>query len=367
MGNREGAMENLGMIPELDYKSFYSDRRVLVTGHTGFKGSWLTMLLTRLGARVTGYALDPPTDPNLFHLAGIADSITSVRGDVRNYHDLKGVIRQSRPEIVIHMAAQALVREAYRNPRDTYETNVMGTVNILDAVRDISGVRSVVIVTSDKCYENMEWCWGYRESDRVGGSDPYSGSKGCAELVSETYRRSFFSGPDAPALVSVRAGNVIGGGDWAEDRLIPDILKAVSKRETLVIRNPSAVRPWQHVLEPLTGYLRLACLSAEKPKEYSGAWNFGPEEHDAATVSYIVRFMQKEWDVEVNYLTDISSEPHEAHYLKLDCSKARLRLGWQPKWGLEYSLRSIVEWFHVYMNGGDIRQECLRQIEEFLT
>lgn len=360
-------MENLGVMHDLDYKSFYRGKRVLLTGHTGFKGSWLSLLLTRLGAEVTGYALDPPTEPNLFTLAGIGDAITSVRGDIRDYNALKEVIKQSCPEIVIHMAAQALVRESYRNPRETYDTNVMGTVNLLDAIREVREVRSIVIVTSDKCYENREWCWGYRENDRMGGADPYSGSKGCAELITETYRRSFFSAPGSPAVVSVRAGNVIGGGDWAEDRLIPDILKAVLKREVLVIRNPSAVRPWQHVLEPLTGYLKVAYLSSAKPKDYSGAWNFGPEDKDAATVSFIVRFLQKEWNVEVNYLSDNSSEPHETHYLKLDCSKARIQLGWQPKWELENALRSITEWFKVYRNGGDIRKECLRQIDEYLT
>ncbi|HCE67772.1 MAG: CDP-glucose 4,6-dehydratase [Geobacteraceae bacterium GWC2_55_20] len=353
----------------MDQKTFWHGKRVFITGHTGFKGSWLCLLLNRLGAEVTGYALDPPTDPSLFELARIGELVTSITADVRDGERLAAEMAGAVPEIVIHMAAQPLVRDSYKIPVETYSTNVMGTVNLLEAVRHTPGIRAVVNVTTDKVYENREWAWGYRENEPFGGHDPYSNSKACSELVTAAYRSSYFNPSEyarhgvAPA--TARAGNVIGGGDWAGDRLIPDILRAVLAGEPVSIRNPRAIRPWQHVLEPLSGYLLLAQKLFEKGPEYATGWNFGPSDEDARPVEWLAGRICELWGEQAAYRIDDGIHPHEAHYLKLDCSKVRAELGWRPRWGLEKALESIVVWTRSYRDGKDLRLECLRQITEY--
>jgi len=352
-------------------RTFWHGKKVFLTGHTGFKGSWLTLWLQALGARVTGFALTPDTTPNLFTLGRVGDGIESIIGDIRDRALLLDAMRSASPDIVIHMAAQPLVRESYVHPVETYETNVMGTVHVLDAIRQVPGVRSVVIVTTDKCYENREWEWGYRENEAMGGYDPYSSSKGCAELVTSAYRNSFFN-PAAytthgVAVASGRAGNVIGGGDWAADRLIPDIMRAISKGETVNIRNPHAIRPWQHVLEPLGGYLMLAeKLHTEGPR-FADAWNFGPNDSDAQPVQAIVQRLTSQWGDEARWALDGGEHPHEASFLKLDCSKARARLGWRPHWDLNRTLDAIVAWYKSATRGEDLRAVTLAQIDEYST
>ncbi|TGU70055.1 CDP-glucose 4,6-dehydratase [Geomonas terrae] len=349
--------------------AFFRGRRVFVTGHTGFKGAWLILWLHRLGAEVTGYALDPPTDPSLFGLAGLKELVHSVTGDVRDQGTLVRELVGARPEIVIHMAAQPLVRESYVNPVETYATNVMGTVHLLEAVRSAKEVRAVVNVTTDKCYENREWPWGYRENEPMGGYDPYSSSKGCSELVTAAYRNSFFNPADyethGVALASARAGNVIGGGDWAADRLVPDCIAALLKGEPVRIRNPHAIRPWQHVLEPLCGYLTLAQRLYEEGPRCAGAWNFGPQDEDAREVEWIVQRMCERWEGDASYVVDKGEHPHEAHYLKLDCSKARGHLGWRPRWSLETAIDMIVDWTRAYERGEDLRLVCEAQIDAY--
>ena len=346
--------------------SFFNGKRVFVTGHTGFKGSWLSLWLSRLGAEVTGYALPPPTAPSLFELARIHELLHSHIGDIRDTQELATVMAEARPEIVFHLAAQPLVRDSYKIPVETYATNVMGTVNLLEAVRHCPSVRAVISITTDKCYENREWSWGYREDDRLGGFDPYSGSKACSELVTATYRSSYFNpetyGSHGVAVATARAGNVIGGGDWAGDRLVPDIIRALSAGEVVRIRNPHAIRPWQHVLEPLSGYLGLAKKLYEAGAEYGEGWNFGPNDADARPVEWLVQELCRLWGGDARYAIDAGDHPHEAHYLKLDCSKARTRLGWEPRWELSISLASILEWHMVYSNSGDVRSCCLEQI-----
>ncbi|WP_244136921.1 CDP-glucose 4,6-dehydratase [Burkholderia pyrrocinia] len=349
--------------------SFWSGKRVFLTGHTGFKGSWLTLWLHSLGAEVTGYALAPDTTPNLFSLARVDEGIESVIGDIRDRGQLLDALRRAEPEVVIHMAAQSLVRASYSSPVETYETNVMGTVHVLDAIRQVRSVRSVVIVTTDKCYENREWEWGYRENEAMGGYDPYSSSKGCAELVSAAYRNSFFNeaayDTHRVAIASARAGNVIGGGDWASDRLIPDIVKAIDAGEIVNIRNPHAIRPWQHVLEPLGGYLLLAeKLYVEGPR-YAGAWNFGPNDIDAQPVQAIVEHLTSRWGDNARWQLDGGDHPHEATYLKLDCSKARARLGWRPRWDLDFTLDKIVDWYKAARKCKDVRTLTLSQIADY--
>ena len=348
---------------------FWKGKRVFLTGHTGFKGSWLSLWLHLLGAEITGYALDPPTDPSLFELARINQLMTSVIADVRDLDRLKTEMAAAKPDIVIHMAAQPLVRDSYKIPVETYATNVMGTVHLLEAVRACSTVRAVVNVTTDKVYENREWAWGYRENEPFGGYDPYSNSKGCSELVTAAYRSSYFNPVDyarhGVAVASARAGNVIGGGDWASDRLIPDILRAILADEPVRIRNPRAIRPWQHVLEPLSGYLTLAQKLYQDGPRFAEGWNFGPADNDARPVEWIVDRLCKNWGGTARYIIDDGEHPHEAHYLKLDCSKARSELGWQPQWNLERTLDSIIAWTLAYGRGGDLRAECMDQIKDY--
>jgi len=351
------------------FNGIYQNKKVLITGHTGFKGSWLALLLHQLGADVYGYALDPPTTPSLFIEAGIEQLMTSFIGDIRDYDHLRKVIQQVHPEVVIHMAAQPLVRESYKNPIETYSTNVMGTVNLFEAIRQTTGIKAVVNVTTDKCYENREWHWGYRENEPMGGYDPYSNSKGCSELVTASFRNSFFNPKDydkhGVALASARAGNVIGGGDWAEDRLIPDFLRAITKGEQLLIRSPYAIRPWQYVLEPLNGYLTLAAKLLEEGPHFAGAWNFGPDDNDAQNVEWITKKICDMWGDGASYQLDTHPQPHEAHYLKLDCSKAKAELNWHPKWNIQTALQSIVNWNKARLNGQDVRETCIAQINQF--
>jgi CDP-glucose 4,6-dehydratase len=351
--------------------SFWHRKKVFVTGHTGFKGSWICMWLSHLGANVTGYALDPPTEPSLYDLARMREQLVDSRiADVRDAECLARTLSEAQPEIVIHMAAQPLVRDSYTIPVETYAINVMGTVHLLEAVRGCPTVRSVVNVTTDKCYENREWVWGYRENEPMGGFDPYSNSKGCSELVTASYRSSFFNpqhyAEHMVGLATARAGNVIGGGDWATDRLLPDIIRSLLTKESVRIRNPHAIRPWQHVLEPLSGYLKLAQKLYDDGSNYSEGWNFGPLDEDAKPVEWIVERMCRQWGNGACYDIDKGDHPHEAHYLKLDCSKARSGLGWHPRWGLEKALDSIIEWTQHYSAGDDLRQVCLGQISEYM-
>ena len=350
-------------------KAFYAGKKVFVTGHTGFKGSWLSLWLSSMGADVTGFSLPPPTTPSLFELCSVGAGIKTVIEDIRNFQAVNKALMEASPDIVIHMAAQPLVRDSYKMPVETYATNVMGTVHLLESVKACPSVRSVVIVTTDKCYDNKEWVWGYRENDPMGGYDPYSSSKGCAELVTAAYRNSFFNAGDygrshTVALASARAGNVIGGGDWAPDRLIPDIIRSFLKKEQVRIRSPHAIRPWQHVLEPLSGYLLLGRSLYEKGADCAEAWNFGPDDADARPVEWIVNRLCSLWG-DASFVIDKNPHHHEANYLKLDCSKARARIGWQPRWSLDTALEKIIEWTRVYQNGGPPRAICLKQIEEY--
>ena len=351
--------------------TFWKGKRVLLTGHTGFKGSWLSLWLQSLGAQVVGYALAPPTSPNLFEVAAVGQGMTSVIGDIRDLGKLQAVFAQHKPELVIHMAAQPLVRYSYQNPVETYATNVMGTVHLLEAVRNTPGVKAVVNVTTDKCYENHEWVWGYRENEPMGGYDPYSNSKGCSELVSAAYRSSFFNANShaqhGVALATVRAGNVIGGGDWAQDRLIPDILNAFEQCKRVDIRNPHAIRPWQHVLEPLRGYITLAERLFEQGTGYAEGWNFGPNDEDAKPVGWIVAQMAALWGQDAQWKIDAGTHPHEASYLKLDISKARSRLNWHPALRLDDALKLIIDWSKERHAGADMRQLTLAQIHAYQT
>jgi CDP-glucose 4,6-dehydratase len=356
-------VEGLGVSVNRD---FWRGRRVLVTGHTGFKGSWLCLWLQHLGAEVTGYALAPATRPSLFEAASVARGMHSVLGDIRDADALNRAMAAARPEIVIHMAAQALVRESYACPVETYAVNVVGTAQVLDSVRGCPSVRAVVSVTTDKCYENREWPWGYRETDRLGGHDPYSSSKAGAELVTAAYRSSFFAALEPiVGLASARAGNVIGGGDWSRDRLIPDILAAIGAGQAVRIRYPDAIRPWQHVLEPLSGYMALAeRLCGDDGPSYAEAWNFGPADGDARPVRWIVEQMLERWGGG-RWTIEGQPQPHEASHLKLDCSKAHARLAWRPRWTLGDALVAIVDWQRAHERGADMRAITLAQIARF--
>ena len=351
-------------------REFWRDRRVFLTGHTGFKGSWLSLWLADMGAKVTGYALQPPTEPNLFDIIDASSSLHSVIADIRNRASLCEAMQEAAPEVVIHMAAQPLVLESYQNPADTYEINLMGTVNVLDAVRRCQGVKAVVNVTTDKCYENREWDWGYREIDRLGGRDPYSNSKACSEMITSAYRQSFFNTEEGDtrrvAVATARAGNVIGGGDWAPDRLIADCMRALLLGERIRVRNPDSVRPWQHVLEPLCGYLTLAEKLFQKGSAFADSWNFGPDEEDAKSVEWIVKNLCVLWGADAKYEVGASAKnEHEAHYLRLDSSKARQRLDWKPHWSIAQALEKVVEWARAYQQGIDMRQVTLSQIREY--
>lgn len=349
---------------------FWQGKRVLVTGHTGFKGAWLSLLLQRLGATVSGYALEPPTDPSLFQLCRLDQSMRSIVGDIRDARAVARTVDETQPEIVIHMAAQALVRRSYCDPVETFSTNVMGTVHLLDAVRHGPSVRAVVVVTSDKCYENREWPWAYRENEPFGGHDPYSASKACTELVAAAYRKSFFSADgesgDSPLIASARAGNVIGGGDWAADRLIPDCMRAMMSGQTIRIRNPKSIRPWQFVLEPLGGYLLLAERLCCEGRDFAEGWNFSPDDSEAKPVEWIVPRVIAAWGPSANWSLDGGVHPHEAYFLKLDASKARARLGWRPRTNLAQALQRTTQWYKRYHAGEDPRAVTLEQINEFL-
>jgi CDP-glucose 4,6-dehydratase len=341
---------------------FWRNRRVFLTGHTGFKGSWLALWLSELGARVTGFAL-PAERPSLFEQARIGEVVEHFEGDIRHPEALEAVMRNCDPEVVFHLAAQPLVRRSYAEPRETFATNVQGTVNVLDACRRMPSLKAIVAVTSDKCYENREWIWPYRESDPMGGHDPYSASKGAAEIAIAAYRRSFFAG-EGPLLASLRSGNVIGGGDWAEDRLIPDIVRALLAGEQVCIRSPQAVRPWQHVLETLRGYLLIAQLLANGDRLAASAWNFGPADNDMRPVNWIVERIVELWG-QGSFCLDDASQVHEAKFLKLDCSKARSQLGWRPSLELAGALQRVVEWHRSVAEGADARDVSRMQLNEY--
>lgn len=346
-------------------RTFWCGKCVLLTGHTGFKGSWLSLWLQSLGVQVHGLALEPPTTPNLFTVAQVAKHMASSNiGNICELATVQKVMHACQPDIVIHMAAQPLVRLSYADPVETYATNVMGTVHVLEAARQVASVKAIVVVTTDKCYENKEWAWGYREDEPMGGYDPYSNSKGCAELVTSAYRSSFLQ-DHGKAVASVRAGNVIGGGDWAADRLIPDILRAFDQGQPVIIRNPHATRPWQHVLEPLFGYLILAQQLYSKGHAFAEGWNFGPKDDDACPVQWIVEHMVKAWGQGASWLHDGGVHPHEANYLKLDISKAKARLGWRPRWSLGTALDYIIRWHRAWQTQQDMQEFCLSQIHQY--
>lgn len=346
-------------------RSFWQGRRVFITGHTGFKGSWLSFLLNRLGATVIGYSQPPNTTPNLFNLLSLDSLVESHVDDIRDLKKLTSVMQKSQPDVVIHMAAQALVRPSYNDPVDTYATNVMGTVNLLEAIRHTESVRAVVNVTTDKCYDNQDWVWGYRENDRLGGGDPYSNSKACSELVTDSYRRSFFAESDV-AIATARAGNVIGGGDWSKDRLIPDVVRSIESGEPLNIRYPQAVRPWQHVLEPLVGYLKLAENLYRGDEFAQGGWNFGPDNEQAKPVEWILTSMKREWPGDWQWIVESAPQLHEANYLKLDSSKAKTLLGWQPKLAIEDSIKLTAEWYRAFFDGQSMVKLTEQQIKQYI-
>lgn len=348
----------------MDLKRFYLGKRVMVTGHTGFKGAWLCTLLKQFGSEVTGFALNPPTDPSLYHLANVSDGMNSIIGDVRDFESLKSVFEQSKPEIVIHLAAQPLVRESYQDPRGTYETNVMGTVNVLECVRHSDSVRTLVNVTTDKVYENREWVWGYRENERLDGHDPYSNSKSCSELVTASYKRCFF-GEDKAAVSTARAGNVIGGGDFAKDRIIPDCVRAVMKEDNIIVRNPFSTRPYQHVLEPLYAYMLIAARQHED-KSMAGCYNVGPDDEGCSSTGDLVDAFCRAWGDGAGWVDQSEGGPHEASFLKLDCSKMKAAFGWRLVWSLDTAIEKTVEWTKCWISGDNVRLCMERQIEEFL-
>lgn len=359
------------MVKETLFGDFYKGRKVFITGHTGFKGSWLSILLHRLGADVYGYALKPNTAPSLYELAKVDQIVNSTIGDIRDYDLLLKILREVQPEVIIHMSAQPLVRESYKNPRETYEINVMGTVNLLDAARQVNSIKAILNITTDKCYENREWHWGYRENEPMGGYDPYSNSKGCSELVTSSFRSSFFNPNDyskhGVALATARAGNVIGGGDWADDRLIPDFFRSIMLGDKVKIRSPYAIRPWQHVLEPLSGYLVLCQKLYTDGSAYAEGWNFGPDDNDAKNVEWITSKICELWSSGASYELDPTPQPHEANYLKLDCSKAKVMLNWYPRWNIDTTLQMIVDWNKSFINGNDMKHETLSQINKYFN
>ncbi len=344
---------------------FFKNKTILLTGHTGFKGTWLSIMLEMAGARVVGYALKPPAGENLFQLSGAGKGMTDLEGDIRDYQNLKSVFDKYQPELVIHMAAQPIVRESCENPVYTYETNVMGTVHLLECVRNTESVSSVLNVTTDKVYENREWIWGYRETDPLDGYDPYSNSKSCSELVTHSYKKSFFDSRNI-AVSTARAGNVIGGGDFAKDRIIPDCVRAALAKEEIMLRNPYSIRPFQHVLEPLTAYLEIVEQQAKEP-EKQGYYNVGPDEEDCITVGELTDLFCQSWGEGLSWKNLCEEGPHEASFLKLDCSLLKARMGWKPRWKIGTAVEKTVEWTKVYREHGDIRSCMERQIKEFLT
>lgn len=347
---------------------FYKNKRVFLTGHTGFKGSWLCKMLAKAGSVVTGYSLEAPTDPSLFKIAQIESDVHSVIGDIRDMGALKAAFDAAQPEIVLHLAAQPIVRDSYKNPAYTYETNVMGTVNILECVRQSHCVKSFLNVTTDKVYLNKEWTWGYREIEELDGYDPYSNSKSCSELVTHSYKRSFFTDKDGQTIVPIstaRAGNVIGGGDFANDRIIPDCIRASAKHEDIVVRNPYSTRPYQHVLEPLYAYLLIA-MKQYNDSRYAGYYNVGPDDVDCFETGALVDLFCKKWGEAMRWVNQYDGGPHEANFLKLDCSKLKATFGWAPRWNLDEAMGKIVEWSKIWLAGGDVRACMDQQIDEFL-
>ena len=334
--------------------NFYKGKKVLVTGHTGFKGSWMCKVLTNMGAEVAGYSLNPPTNPSLFEIAEIEKDIKSYIGDIRDLKKLKAVFDEFQPEIVLHLAAQPIVRDSYKDPVYTYETNVMGTVNILECVRNSESVKSFLNVTTDKVYENKEWCWGYRENEPLDGYDPYSNSKSCSELVTHSYKNSFFKDSDI-AISTARAGNVIGGGDFANDRIVPDCIRAAEKKEDIIVRNPHSTRPYQHVLEPVYAYLMIAAKQYEDGK-YAGYYNVGPDDVDCFTTGNLVDLFISKWGEGMKWIDKFDGGPHEANFLKLDCSKLKSTFGWKPHWNLDTAIEMTVEWTKCWLSGGNIRE-----------
>lgn len=351
-------------------KSFWKNKRVLITGHTGFKGGWLSIWLASLGVNLKGIALLPSSEVSLFSEAKIDTLFDCDFVDIRDYDALLASMQRFKPEIVLHLAAQPLVRKSYISPRETYSTNVMGTLNVFEAVREIGDVKVLINVTSDKCYENKEWVWGYREQDPMGGYDPYSSSKGCSELLTSSYRQSFFHPLEydkhGVALASVRAGNVIGGGDWAEDRLVPDTLKAFQNNQVVNIRNPYSMRPWQHVLEPLSGYLKLAEQLYQQGGKFAEAWNFGPISNNELCVQDIVSYLANLWGTDAKWSVDQNIQPHEANFLKLDCSKSKTLLQWTPQWEINEVLMRIVHWHKAWMSGENMLDYCLSEINDYI-
>lgn len=346
--------------------NFYKGKKVLITGHTGFKGTWLCRMLVNAGAIVTGYSLEPPTNPNLFDIAGLEDKMTSVIGDIRDLDHLMKTFEEAQPEIVLHLAAQPIVRDSYKDPRYTYETNVMGTVNLLECVRKTPSVKSVLNVTTDKVYHNNEWCWGYRENEPLDGYDPYSNSKSCSELVTHSYINSFFDKPDSPAVSTARAGNVIGGGDFANDRIIPDCVRAMKAGKVIGVRNPYSTRPYQHVLEPLAVYLTIAQKQYED-KQYAGFYNVGPDDCDCVTTGELVDLFCKTWGENAKWENQAEANaPHEANFLKLDCSKIKATFGWKPRWHMVECMEMVCRFSKVWLNGGDIPEEMDKEIRAFL-
>lgn len=347
--------------------SFYRGKKVLVTGHTGFKGTWLCRMLANAGAVVTGYSLEPPTDPNLFEIAGLEGRMTSVIGDIRDLDHLQKVFTEAQPEFVLHLAAQPIVRDSYKDPRYTYETNVMGTVNLLECVRNTPAVRSVLNVTTDKVYHNNEWCWGYREDEPLDGFDPYSNSKSCSELVTHSYINSFFDKPDSPAVSTARAGNVIGGGDFANDRIIPDCVRAMQAGKVIGVRNPYSTRPFQHVLEPLAVYLTIAQKQYED-KKYAGFYNVGPDDCDCVTTGELVDLFCKAWGDGAKWENQAEENaPHEANFLKLDCSKIKATFGWKPRWHIAECMEMVCRFSKIWLAGGDVPAEMDQEIKEFMA
>lgn len=365
MVRRLRALENVELVmhPNLN-RAFWAGKKVLITGHTGFKGSWMSLALLQMGAEVFGVALEPNTKPSMFEGLDLSSHVNSNIVDIRNLDDLKTMMTTINPDILIHMAAQPLVRQSYADPITTFETNVMGTVNVLEAARQCSNMTAILVVTTDKCYENKEWVWGYKETDTLGGFDPYSNSKACAELVCSAYRSSYFQ-LNKVALATARAGNVIGGGDWSEDRLIPDLLKSIDLTKDFEVRAPEAVRPWQHVIEPINGYLMLIEKLYQDPTNFSEAWNFGPSEAAVKPVKFIIEYLAAKMGHKKDFRLQLGEHPHETNFLTLNNSKAKMRLGWQPRWNIEESLDLIIEWHTAFRNKKNMIDISVAQIQKY--